>query len=350
MANEHAKHFGNIKNVKLAACCDVREDKVKEFASKFNIPGAYTSYQEMLEKEKLDGITNVTSDAVHAEVALAVLKKKIPILSEKPIATTLFDAKKMVAAAKKAGVINMINFSYRNASGLQEAAGFIRKGGIGRIIHVEASYLQSWISSKIWGDWKKSTGFLWRMSTKHGGSGVLGDVGCHIYDMTTFLCGDISEIHCRLKTFDKDVPHQKMGEYVLDANDSFMSSVVFKNGAVGAIHASRWATGHTNSLRVRVYGEKGAVEVDLDKSYSEYRVCKDENVDRAVWETVSCKATPSNFERFVRSIRTGKNDMPDFETGMKIQAYLHNSFLSDEKKSSIKIGYSPEFVGKKVMI
>jgi predicted dehydrogenase len=339
MAHWHAKCFSEIKDVKISACCDVREEKAKEFGAKFNVPAVYTSYQEMLEKEKLDGISNVTNDACHAEVALAVLKKKIPILSEKPIATTMSDAKKMVTAAKKAGVVNMINFSKRDSSALREAAKVIQDGVIGRIMHVEASYLQSWLASSFMGDKSNMQpgSWLWRLSKKHGSLGVLGDIGCHIYDMTTFLCGDISEIHCRLKTFDKGVPDQKIGEYVLDANDSFLSSVVFKNGGIGVIHASRWATGQDQSLRVRVYGDKGAVEVDFDKSFDEYRICKENSAHQTAWETVTCEKTPSNYERFIQSVRTGKNDMPDFEAGMKIQAYLDCSSLSDEKKTSVKV-------------
>ena len=98
----------------------------------------------------------------------------------------------------------------------------------------------------------------WRLSSKHGSAGDLGDIGCHIYDMTTLLCGDIAEINCQLRTFDKGVPGNQLGEYVLDANDSFVSIVSFANGGLGTIHSSRWATGQANSLRVRVYGDEGA--------------------------------------------------------------------------------------------
>ena len=85
----------------------------------------------MLGKEKLDGVSNVTPDAVHAEISLAVIEHGLAILCEKPLATSLADAKKMRDAALQAGVVNMVNFSYRNSSGLQKAAEVVRKGGIG---------------------------------------------------------------------------------------------------------------------------------------------------------------------------------------------------------------------------
>ncbi len=337
MANIHARNFAAIPGVQLVACCDVLAERAQKFATEHKVKKTYCDMGEMLRKEKLDAITNVTPDTHHEAIGIAILKRGIPILSEKPLAADLDGARRMARHAQKSKTIHMVNFSYRNSCGLQAAHDFIGKGGIGDIVHVEASYLQSWLSSKIWGDWHTNSAWLWRLSTKHGSQGVLGDVGCHIYDMVSFLCGDIDEIHCRLKTFKKDVPRQRVGQYILDANDSFVSSVSFSNGAIGTIHASRWATGHANSLRVRVYGSKGAVEVDLDRSYNEYRVVAGPNVDKAVWETVSCKPTPSNYQRFIEAVRSGKNGVPDFATGLKVQAYLHASIDSDEKKRPVKV-------------
>jgi len=243
-------------------------------------------------------------------------------------------------AAQQAGVINMVNFSYRNSCALQKAAEAVRAGKIGRLMHVESSYLQSWLVATSWGDWHTTPAFTWRLSTKHGSLGVLGDVGCHIYDMTTLLCGDIAEIDCHLKTFDKGIPGDKIGEYDLDANDSFISTVVFANGAVGTIHSSRWAVGHMNSLKVYAAGDEGAIEVDLDSSYSEYRICSGmKNINSATWKTVKCAPTPNNYQRFIRAIKTGINDVNDFANGAKIQAYLHYSLLSDKKRKAVEVEF-----------
>ena len=134
-------------------------------------------------------------------------------------------------------------------------------GEIGEIKHVEASYLQSWLVSKFWGDWRTDPKWLWRLSRSHGSNGVLGDVGIHILDFASYGAGlDIDHVFCRLKTFDK-APGNRIGEYELDANDSFTMALDFSNGAFGVVHASRWATGHLNELRLRMYGDKGGIEV-----------------------------------------------------------------------------------------
>jgi predicted dehydrogenase len=330
MAHAHARNFAGMKGVRLTACCDVSETCAKAFAEKWKIPKFYTDYNEMLEKEKLDGVSNVTPDAFHAKISIAVMNKGTAILCEKPLATTLEDAKRMAEVARQKKVINMVNFSYRNSSGLQAAAVQIAKGAIGELRHVESSYLQSWLVACNWGVWSEGSSWLWRLSKKHS-MGVLGDIGCHIYDMTTLLCGDIQEIFCKLRTFHK-AENDRIGDYVLDANDSFVSEVVFKNGAMGTVHSSRWATGQINSLRTRVFGTKGGIEVDLDRAGDAYRICRGKKaIDKAEWKEVKCKKTPNQYERFIKSIKTGKNDPSNFENGVKIQAYLHYSMESGGK-------------------
>src|SRR5690606_19880139 len=118
-------------------------------------------------------------------------------------------------------------------------------------------------------------------STRHGSLGVLGDVGCHLYDATCLLAGPIAEIFCRLETYPKGVKGERVGEYRLDANDSLVSSVRFANQAIGAIHSSRWASGQKNSLRFRIFGDAGAVSVDLDQSWTEYQLCAGRDLDKA---------------------------------------------------------------------
>jgi len=330
MGNHHASQFSSIEGVKIVACCDISEQRRKAFAKKWKVPAMYEDYHEMLEREEMDGVANVTLDAMHAPISIAAIEKGIPILCEKPMATNVNEARQMLEAATKHKVINMVNFSYRSSSGLQAAAKVIRQGKIGNIRHVESSYLQSWLVNRAWGDWRKSEGLLWRLSTKHGSTGTLGDLGVHIYDLTSLLCGDFAQIHCKLKSFDKGVLGNQIGEYVLDANDSFISTVIFKNGALGTITGSRWAVGQINSLQAHVYGDKGAVKIDLDKAYDEYRICVGQrNTDKPVWKTVKCPPTPNNYKRFINAIKTGINDPSDFTNGVKIQAFLECSFESD---------------------
>jgi len=343
MANAHMKGFAGIPGMKVVACADASLERAEAFAKTYNIPKFYSDYKTMLDCEKIDAVTNVTSDIAHYPVAMEVLKRKIHLLSEKPLASTLAQAREMKLLAEQSGVINMVNFSYRNSAGLQKAAEVIRSGKIGAVRHVEASYLQSWLYSKAWSDWHNAEYMLWRLSADQGGAGALGDIGCHIFDLVCLLTGEkIVDIAARLYTHPKDRPcgYEFEGKkYALDCNNSFVSTVEFGGGGIGVIHVSQGAAGQENSLRCRVYCDKGAIEVDLDSSYTEYRICDGKNIDKNIWKTVKCKPTLSNYQRFIKAVKTGKPsaDGNDFTNGCNIQAYLHYGFLSAAEKKPVAV-------------
>lgn len=338
MANAHADNFSKIRGVQLAAACDVVPERAQAFAQKWKIKRVYTDPVEMVAAGGLDAVAVVTVDSAHAPVTLAAIGAGLHVLCEKPLATSLDDAKQMRDAANAKGIIHMVNFSYRNSSALNHAAAVIASGKIGDLRHVESSYLQAWLVSRKWGNWRENPGLLWRLSKAHGSMGDLGDIGVHLYDATSLLCGPITEIDARLQVFDKHVEGNRIGEYVFDANDSFVAHVAFQNGAIGVVHSTRWAVGNTNSLRFRVWGTEGAIEVDLDKSYGEYKICTGKKgMLNAEWKTVTCKPTPSVYQRFINCIKKGANEPNNFENGARVQAYLHASFESDRLKRSVQV-------------
>jgi len=338
MANTHAKSFSSMRGVRITACADIDPARARAFAARWDIPKWYADYRVLLAAETLDALSVVTADAAHAPVALAAIARGLAVLCEKPLATSLADARKMRDAARARGVVTHVNFSYRDAPCVQGAAALIKAGGIGRILHVEASYLQSWLAQDAWGDWRTADWLTWRLSRRHGSAGVLGDIGCHIYDLTALLCGDIAEISCCLATFDKGIKGNRIGPYVLDANDSFVSTVKTSGGAVGAVHATRWATGHLNSLKIRVYGDDGAVDVDLDRSVDAYRLVRSKKAMRAAaWKNVHAPKVPTQYQRFISAVRSGTSDESDFVNGARVQACLDASFLSDRRQRPVVV-------------
>ena len=337
MAGHQAGCFAQIKTCRIVACADTVPGRAAAFAEKHGIASAYEDAREMLDREKLDGVTVVTPDIAHCRPVLEVVKRGIHCMCEKPLADNLKDARRMAAAAKRKGILTAVNFSYRNSAATQKAAQLVASGKIGRVIHVEGNYLQSWLVSRGWGDWSKTEALLWRLSTRHGSLGCLGDIGVHLYDFVTFIAGDISEIQCNLQTFDK--PVNRIGEYVFDANDSFVSTVRFKNGALGTLSSSRWATGHPNTVAMRAYGDKGAIDLNLDRPpEDQLRICVGRKaIDTSQWKPVKCPATPDMYRRFITAIRTGKQGQTTFQGAARVQAYLDASVRSSETGTYIRI-------------
>ena len=121
MGNAQAREFGKLKGCKVVAVCDVDPAKAKALAREHGVAHTYSDVDTMLQKAEIDAVSNITPDGLHKEVALKAIAAGKHILSEKPLATNYPDAEEMAKAAEAAGVINMVNFSYRGAPAIQHA-------------------------------------------------------------------------------------------------------------------------------------------------------------------------------------------------------------------------------------
>jgi predicted dehydrogenase len=336
MAEVHARAFQKLSGVRITSACDVDAARVEDFAARMDIPNTFLSSDDLIASGEVDAVSVVTPDALHGPISLQAVSAGLHVLCEKPLALNYAEAKQMAAAAGKAGVINMVNFSYRRSAALQKARQMIDSGTLGEVRHLEASYLQSWLPSKVWGDWKSSPAWLWRLSSKHGSKGVLGDIRVHLLDFATYPAGPLRSLQATLKTFPK-APGNRMGPYRLDANDSAVITAELECGGLAVIHATRWATGKKNALFLRIHGSKGAVEIDLDHDFDTLSVCAGKDIHTASWKEIRCRPFPDIYELFIRGIRSGKQEQPDFARGAEIQKLLDASFASSRLGKSIRV-------------
>ncbi|MDX8454533.1 Gfo/Idh/MocA family oxidoreductase [Mesorhizobium sp. VK9D] len=336
MAQEHARRFGAIEGVDIVGAVDVDPARVREYADTYKIPKRFTTLEAALDWGDFDAVANVTPDRIHHPTTMALVAAGKPVLCEKPLAENFGKASEMADAAEAAGIVNMVNLTYRNVAALQKARQMVQAGEIGTVRHVEASYLQSWLVSKFWGDWRTDPKWLWRLSRGHGSNGVLGDVGIHILDFASYGAAlDVDHVFCRLRAFDK-APNNSIGEYQLDANDSFAMTLDFANGAFGVVHASRWATGHINELRLRIYGDKGGIEVMHNLDGSTLRACVGDNVENAKWDELDAGTVPTNYQRFVEAVKSGVQAEPTFRHAAGLQKVLDLAAVSDEKRAELR--------------
>ena len=336
MAANHARLFAADPRVKVVAAVDVNVERAKTFAAKHAIEASFGSLEAALDWGQFDAATNVTPDAIHHPTTMALIQAGKHVLCEKPLAENFALADEMAAAAEARGVVNMVNLSYRNVAALQKAHALIAAGELGEIRHVEASYRQSWLVGRHWGDWRSEATWLWRLSERHGSKGVLGDVGIHILDFATYAIGMMPvSLQARVKTFDK-AEDGRIGDYVLDANDSASMQVEFENGALGVIHASRFMTGYGNVLKLDVFGTEGAIEINHGLDWTEIRMCSGEDVHTQAWRRVQSEPVPTIHARFVDAVLAGKTAEPSFRRGADLQAIL-DQCLSPEARHAAPV-------------
>ncbi|WP_426228478.1 Gfo/Idh/MocA family protein [Pararhizobium sp. DWP3-4] len=337
MANTHAMNFATMSGVELVAAVDVDQVRVQAFVLRHAIAKTFTSLDEAIAWGEFDAVTNVTPDKIHYPTTLKLLAAGKHVLCEKPLAEDYAKADEMATAAEKSGLVTMVNLTYRNVAEVQKARQMVLAGEIGKVRHIEASYLQSWLVSKAWGDWATESQWLWRLSTKHGSNGVLGDVGIHILDFAGFgAATDVEHIFARLKTFDK-APGNRIGEYDLDANDSFTMTAEFANGAMGVVHASRWAVGHLNELRLRMHGDKGAIEVIHTPDGSMLKACLGDDIEKGIWKNIDAGTVLTNYQRFIDAVRAGKTVEPGFRHAADLQKVLDLAMVTEKERRELKV-------------
>ncbi|MEJ6404257.1 Gfo/Idh/MocA family protein [Yoonia sp. 2307UL14-13] len=337
MADTHANAFAAIEGVSIVAGVDTNPENLRNFTKNHNIAHGFATIQEALAWGDFDAVCNVTPDAVHHRVAMPCLAAGKHMLCEKPLATSHADASEMAQAAAAAGIVNMVNFTYRNSPALMKAAEIVAADGIGDMRHFEGSYLQSWLTQPAWGDWRTEDQWLWRLSKGHGSHGVLGDVGIHILDFATYAAGaNVARVSCRLATFPK-APDDRIGNYRLDANDSAMMHVTLTNGAAGVIHASRFASGHLNDLHLRLFGTKGGLIVTHTHGKDHLQMCAGDDLITGTWVDIETPPVPTIFERFIAAIRGKGDSRPSFAHGADLQRVLDAAVTSDTNQSTDQV-------------
>jgi predicted dehydrogenase len=334
IAAHHIDEFAAIPECEIVACVDLLPGKAEKFAAGKGIARHFESLDEAIRWGEFDAAINCTPDGVHKATTLALIAAGKHVFCEKPLAPSYADALAMTEAVEGAGLINMVNLTYRNSPALQQARKMVETGEIGALRHVEAAYRQSWLVSKAWGDAMTEPQWLWRQSTAHGSTGVLGDVGIHILDFASFgAADDFAGVKAELVTFPK-VEGDRVGDYVLDANDSVAMTARLKSGALATVVATRFATGYQNDLSLSLHGTKGALRVETDGKDSRLLACLGADIDKSRWRTVETPPVKRNARRFADALLSEVNGDPSFRRAADIQKLIDAAFessISDRK-------------------
>ncbi|MHA1733610.1 MAG: Gfo/Idh/MocA family protein [Promethearchaeota archaeon] len=270
--NQAPVFFQEMKGVpvKQVACGRTREP-LEAFAKQFGWRETETSWENLVKSDKIDLFDNAGPNNIHKDPVIAAAEAGKHVFCEKPLAMDLRDAREMVHAVEKAGVVNMCAYNYRRVPAIGLAKKLIEEGRLGRIFHFRATYLQDWIVDP-------NFPLVWRLQKDKCGSGPHGDLNAHIVDVALHLVGPIKKVVGTEETFIKKRPvvagakgisdrgsgeGAEMGEVTVDDTTSFLAH--FENGAVGTFEATRFATGRKNYHYWEINGSKGSLYFNLER-------------------------------------------------------------------------------------
>ena len=212
--------------------------QVRDFAATHGFELS-TEFAEAVADPRVQAVVLATPHSLHVDQIAAVAAAGKPVWCEKPLALTLGEAKRAVAACQKAGVVFALGNNKRCFPSMQELRRVVAAGQIGEVLHIEAHFCNEHSTRVVPGGWRDDP-------AESPGGGLTG-AGLHLIDALVSLGGPVAEVHARL--FERKPPP--------DPRDVIALQVQFASGATGQLASVRAAPAY---WRVHVFGTKGWAE------------------------------------------------------------------------------------------
>ncbi len=341
IAKRHSDLLGNkcIPNASLSAVCDLNLESAKKIGEKYSIP-AFDNYHEMINTVDPDVIVVLTESGNHAKNVLDIVKYKKHIMVEKPMALKLSDAEDMISACEKNGIELFVIKQNRFNLPIVKLREAIESGRFGKLLI--GSIRVRWCRTQKYYDQAEWRG-TWSMD-----GGVLTNQASHHIDMLIWMMGEVESLNAYSETFLSKI----------EAEDSAVASLKFKNGAIGTIEATTAARPTDQEGSISILGEKGQVEIG-GFAMNEIKIWQfDDLNDEEKKDIHKYSVNPPNvygyghqayYEHVVESLqRNGKNNI-NGNSGKKSLEVIHALYKSIETNERIFLKDSPisDFLGNK---
>jgi predicted dehydrogenase len=250
---------------------EVNDELAQDAARRFGYDSGTGDWRRVIDDPDVHLVDIAVPNDAHPEIAIAAAEAGKHILCEKPLARSADEARAMLDAVERAGVVNMVAFNYRRTPAVALARKLIDEGAIGAIRNFRGTYLQDWSNDP-------DLPLSWRFNKDVAGSGALGDIATHVIDFARYLVGEIAAVNALTKRYIDDRPISSGADALagaqkqsgaprgaVDVDDEVMTMLRFTDGAVGSIEATRAAHGRKNYLTFEVHGETGTIAFDYER-------------------------------------------------------------------------------------
>ncbi len=245
-------------------------ERAGEVALAWDVPRAYRDIEEVVADPQVQVVHVCTPNHLHRAMAQAALEAGKHVICEKPLATTLEDAKALTALAASTGLVATVPFVYRYHPVVREARARIAQGELGPLRLIHGSYLQDWLMDPASNNW--------RVDPKLGGaSRVFADIGSHWCDLVEWVSGErFAEVSAAFATVIAERSVASSRSFATATTDAGMHAVtsedvaaaMFKTagGALASLTVSQVSAGRRNRLWFEIDGAKASVAFDQEDS------------------------------------------------------------------------------------
>lgn len=248
-----------IPEVEIVALCDVTPENLHQGLALCGLSTAgYSDHRQMLaEHPDLDAVIVAVPNYMHAEITVDAFNAGMHVLTEKPMATHLFDADRMIAAAREHQKILQVGFQMRYLDSIRRMDELIRQGAIGDLEYVFGSVLRGDWNPRSWQYTDPVTGKKtnWRYLTFTSGSSLLEE-GIHEFDIIHWLVGAVPE---RIEAQGGNNVYRDR-----ETIDNAGLLIRFANGVKCTFAFAMFTPDLTNGVMLRLLGSKGDMSVESD--------------------------------------------------------------------------------------
>lgn len=246
---------GTIRMVAGAFSQDAEKSKAAGRSYGIEDDRAYPNFQEMIEAESkrpdgIDLVAIVTPNHLHLPVAKAAMEAGLHVISDKPATANFEEAVQLAQIVRRTNCLYALTFTYTGYPLVREVRDLVAGGRLGAVRKVIVEYLQGWLAEPIETTGQKQA--TWRADpAKSGLGGCIADIGVHAFNLLEYVTQKrVAKISPSLQTV---IPGRQL-------DDDCTVMLRLEGDVPGLIAASQIAVGERNGLRLRVYGEKGALE------------------------------------------------------------------------------------------
>lgn len=243
IAKKHAEAIHNSKKANLYALCDIDSDRMAELAEKYEVKHIYHDLKEMLENPEIDVVNICTPHHLHADMAIMAIEREKHVVIEKPIATSVEDANRIIEAAKKYNVKATVVHQNRFNNAIQKTRKALEEGKFGKMSHGVASI--RWNRNEDYynlDDWRGKS-FL--------KDGILMNQCIHNIDLLIWMMGPVKRVVGITKTRFRDIEMEDVGGALLE----------FESGAIGIIEGAGTVYPKNLEETLSLFGERGTVSI-----------------------------------------------------------------------------------------
>lgn len=242
----HVRAYSQHPSAELVAVCDLNKERARKVAAEWRVPAAYTSVDEMLRRERLDGVSVATPDNAHTAVVCACAAAGVHVLVEKPLATTVAECERMIDAARKHGVHLMVDWHNRWNPPCYATWKAIRDGELG-----DVRYIYYRLSDTVFVPLKM---LPWASE-----SNVLLFLGSHALDTTCwFMQKAVRRVSSRRQ-------RGVLASLGVDTPDLYLTVLDFEDGSIAVIE-NTWLLPQSSPAlvdhKIEVIGTRGAIYLD----------------------------------------------------------------------------------------